>query len=85
MLDDFGSIERLAAETQLNERQIRLAIAYRDSYPEEITEAVAQNRCAAAEWQEAYPFIESSRLTPAAKHGPGRPGSATPCAGRPSR
>jgi uncharacterized protein (DUF433 family) len=63
MLDDFGSIERLATETQLNERQVRLAIAYRDSYPEEIAEAVAQNRRTAAEWHELYPFIE---LSPAA-------------------
>jgi uncharacterized protein (DUF433 family) len=60
MLDDFGSIEPLAEETQLTERQARLAIAYRDSYPEEIAEAVAQNQRAAAEWHELYPFIEIS-------------------------
>jgi hypothetical protein len=33
MLGDFGSIKRLVEETQLTERQARLAIAYRDSYP----------------------------------------------------
>ncbi len=60
MLDDFGSIDRLAEETQLTERQVRLAIAYRDSYPEEIEEAIAQNRRTAAEWHELYPFIELS-------------------------
>ena len=60
MLDDFGSIDRLADETQLTERQVRLAIAYRDSYPEEIEEAIAQNRRTAAEWHELYPFIELS-------------------------
>lgn len=60
MLDDFSSIERLADETQLTERQVRLAIAYRDSYPEEIAEAVAQNRRTAEEWHELYPFIETS-------------------------
>jgi uncharacterized protein (DUF433 family) len=60
MLDDFGSIERLAAETQLNERQVRLAIAYRDSYPEEIAEAIAQNSRTAEEWHELYPFIQIS-------------------------
>ena len=63
MLDDFGSIERLAEETQLTERQTRLAVAYRDSYPEEIADAIAQNRRAAAEWHELYPFVE---LSPAA-------------------
>jgi hypothetical protein len=60
MLDDFGSIVPLVEETQLTERQARLAIAYRDSYPEEIAEAVAQNQRAAAEWHELYPFIEIS-------------------------
>jgi uncharacterized protein (DUF433 family) len=63
MLDDFGSIERLAEETQLTERQSRLAVAYRDSYPEEIAEAIAQNQRTTAEWHELYPFIE---LSPAA-------------------
>jgi hypothetical protein len=63
MLDDLGSIDRLIDETQLTERQARLAVAYRDSYPEEIAEAVAQNRRTAAEWHELYPFIE---LSPAA-------------------
>jgi uncharacterized protein (DUF433 family) len=60
MLDELGSAERLAEEIQLTERQVRLAIAYRDSYPEEIAEAIAQNRRTAAEWQEIYPFIEFS-------------------------
>jgi uncharacterized protein (DUF433 family) len=63
MLDDFGSIERLANETQLTERQVRLAIAYRDSYPEEIAEAIAQNRRQPPEWHELYPFVQ---LSPAA-------------------
>jgi uncharacterized protein (DUF433 family) len=60
MLDDFGSVELLSDETQLTDRQVRLAVAYRDSYPQEIAEAVAQNRRTAAEWQELYPFIELS-------------------------
>jgi uncharacterized protein (DUF433 family) len=60
MLDDFGSIERLADESQLTEHQVRLAIAYRDSYPEEIVEAIAQNRRTAAEWHELYPFVQLS-------------------------
>jgi hypothetical protein len=63
MLEDFGSIGRLVDETQLTERQVRLAVAYRDSYPEEIAEATAQNRRTAEEWHELYPFVE---LSPAA-------------------
>ncbi len=60
MLDDFGSVERLADETQLTEPQVRLAIAYRDNYPEEIAEAIEQNRRTASVWHEIYPFIEIS-------------------------
>ena len=60
MLEDFGSIERLVDETQLTERQVRLAIAYRDSYPEEIAGATTQNRRTAEEWHELYPFVELS-------------------------
>lgn len=58
MFEDFGSIERLADETQLNKRQVRLALAYRDNYPEEIAEAVEQNRRPVSEWQTLYPFVE---------------------------
>jgi uncharacterized protein (DUF433 family) len=63
MLDDLGSIARLTEETQLTERQVRLATAYRDSYPEETAEALAQNRRTVAEWRELYPFIEFSPTT----------------------
>jgi len=63
MLEDFGSIESLAEETQLSERQAHLAVAYRDSYPDEIAEAIAENRRTAEQWRELYPFIQ---LSPAA-------------------
>jgi uncharacterized protein (DUF433 family) len=63
MLEDFGSIERLVEQTQLSERQVQLAIAYRDSYPDEIAEALAENRRTPEQWRELYPFIE---LSPAA-------------------
>jgi uncharacterized protein (DUF433 family) len=58
MLEDFGSPERLLQESQLTERSVRLALAYRDSYPEEIAEAIVQNRRPAEEWHELYPFVE---------------------------
>jgi hypothetical protein len=60
MLDDFGAIGMLDEETHLSEPQIRLALAYRDSYPDEIANAIAQNRRTAAEWHELYPFIQVS-------------------------
>ena len=47
-------------ETQLTERQVRLALAYRESYPEEIAAAIAHNRRSAHEWHELYPFVELS-------------------------
>jgi uncharacterized protein (DUF433 family) len=60
MVEDFGSIERLLEETHLTERQARLALAYRESYPDEVVEAIAQNRRPAEEWHELYPFVELS-------------------------
>jgi len=63
MLEDFGSIESLVEQTQLSERQVHLAAAYRDSYPDEIAEAIADNRRTAEQWRELYPFIELSPAT----------------------
>lgn len=60
VLEDFGSVERLLKETQLTERQVRLAVAYRESYPDEVAQAIAENRRAPEEWRELYPFIEFS-------------------------
>jgi hypothetical protein len=58
MFEDFGSLEALVENTQLSERQVRLALAYRDAYPEEIAAAIAENRRSSDEWHELYPFIE---------------------------
>jgi uncharacterized protein (DUF433 family) len=63
MLEDFDSIESLVEQTQLNERHVHLALAYRNSYPDEIAQAIAENRRTAEQWRELYPFIE---LSPAA-------------------
>jgi hypothetical protein len=60
MFEDFGSLERLVEDTQLSERQVHLALAYRDAYSEEIAAAMAENRRSSAEWHELYPFIELS-------------------------
>jgi hypothetical protein len=58
MLEDFGSLERLTGETDLTERQVRLALSYRDAYPDEVAEAVADNRRPIEELTTLYPFIE---------------------------
>lgn len=57
MLEDFGSIKQLVTETQLDERQVRLALAYRDEYPEEVADAIAANRRPVEDWRELYPFV----------------------------
>jgi hypothetical protein len=63
MLEDFGSVESLVEQTQLSERQAHLAVAYRESYPGEVAEAIAENRRTAEQWRELYPFIELSAAT----------------------
>jgi uncharacterized protein (DUF433 family) len=57
MLEDFGSLERLVKDSHLSPANVRLAMAYRDEYPEEINGAVAENQRTAEEWAELYPFV----------------------------
>lgn len=53
---DFGeSIERMAAETDLDEAQIRLALAYYERFPEEIDEAIADKERVAEEYVGRFP------------------------------
>jgi uncharacterized protein (DUF433 family) len=59
LVDDYGSTEELVADTQLAERHVALARAYRERYPEEIDEAIAENRRSADEWRELYPFVRT--------------------------
>lgn len=58
MLEDFGSVSRLVAETHLSERQVRLVIAYRDAFPDEISDAIEQNRRGVDELRTLYPFVQ---------------------------
>ncbi|NJD29763.1 MAG: hypothetical protein FIA92_15910 [Chloroflexi bacterium] len=64
MFEDSGSVERLVVDTHLTERQIRLALAYRDAYPVEIADAVAENRRSPEELKILYPFIELADKRP---------------------
>jgi uncharacterized protein (DUF433 family) len=61
MLEEFGSVDRLLADTQLGERQVALALAYRNSYPDEVAEAIAENRLSVDDWRELYPFVQFAR------------------------
>ena len=58
MLEDFGSPEKLVADTHLSLAQVRLAVAYRAAYPEEIDEVIADNRRPLDELQALFPFID---------------------------
>lgn len=58
MLEDFGSSGALVADTSLSLAQVRLAVAYRDAYPDEINEMIADNRRPLADLAALYPFIE---------------------------
>jgi hypothetical protein len=55
--EDFGSVEAMVAGTDLSERQIRLALAYRDRFPDEIAEALARQRQPLERLREAFPTI----------------------------
>lgn len=57
MAEEYESLDQLVAETQLSERQVALALAYRDSYPDEVADAIAENRRPLEEWQARYPFV----------------------------
>ena len=58
VVEEFGSTKKLVAETQLTPAQVRLACAYRDAYPSEVEEAIADNRRPLDELRALFPFIE---------------------------
>jgi uncharacterized protein (DUF433 family) len=55
---DLDSVEAMVAAGNLNERQIRLALAYHERFPAEIEEAIARNRRPLAQLRSEFPFIE---------------------------
>jgi uncharacterized protein (DUF433 family) len=55
---DFDSVETMVAAGDLNERQIRLALAYYERFPEEIDEAISLQRRPLAQLRAEYPFAK---------------------------
>lgn len=49
--------ERLLTEHNVSERQLDLALTYREAYPREIDEALEENARTPEEWHELYPAI----------------------------
>lgn len=58
MVEEFGSTKKLVAETHVTPAHVRLAAAYRDAYPPEVDQAIADNRRPLDELQALFPFIE---------------------------
>ena len=58
MVDEFESIDELVDAMELTARHVRLALAYRDRYRDEIDAAIAENSRSIAELRELYPFVE---------------------------
>jgi len=58
MLEDFGSPDKLTADTDLSLAQVRRAVAYRTAYPTDIDEAIGDNRRPLGELQALFPFID---------------------------
>jgi uncharacterized protein (DUF433 family) len=59
-VQDLGSPERLIAESELEERSVRLALLYYERHPEEIDRLVAGNRRSVSELRQRYPTFELS-------------------------
>lgn len=57
-LRDFGSVERMVAEGNLTEGQIRVALEYYERFPDEIDRSIAANRRPLEALRAAFPFIE---------------------------
>lgn len=54
---DFGSVERMVEETDLEERQVRLALAYYERFGEEIDQAIADNRQPLSALRSTFPTV----------------------------
>jgi uncharacterized protein (DUF433 family) len=59
--EDIGSVARMAEDGSAGERQIRLALDYYEQFPEEIDQAIAENRRPLEQLQREFPFIAVSR------------------------
>lgn len=53
--------ERLLSEHNISERQLDLALSYREAYPREIDEALEENARTPEEWHELYPAVVPPR------------------------
>lgn len=59
MLEDFGSPDALIEHMQVSEREVRLAVAYRADYAEEIERAIEENRRPLEDATVLFPLIQT--------------------------
>ena len=57
---DISSVEQMAAGGAATERQIRLALAYHERFPDEIDAAIAENRRTLDQLHNEHPFIAAA-------------------------
>ena len=58
-IDNYRAVAKVVADFPLvTELHCRLARSYRDAYPDEIEDAIANNKRSRDELQALYPFIE---------------------------
>lgn len=60
---DFDSVERMVAETDLADRQVRLALAYNGAFSHEIDDAIAENRRSLDELRSEFPTFDAISTT----------------------
>ncbi|MGH2750532.1 MAG: DUF433 domain-containing protein [Actinomycetota bacterium] len=57
---DFSSVEKMTEDSDLTERQMRLALAYCERFPEEIDEMIELNRAPLDELRIRFPTIDQT-------------------------
>ena len=58
---DFGSLDRVLAESDITELQLQLALRYAETYPDEIERALEANRLMSEQAMLLYPTLFSRR------------------------
>jgi uncharacterized protein (DUF433 family) len=62
LVDRYPDVDTLVDDFPLLEHaHVDLALAYREAYPDEISEALAENALGPTEWRDRAPFVRDAR------------------------
>lgn len=61
MVEEVGSVDAFVSGSHLSSAQVRLAMAYRGAFPDEIARMIADNQRPIEDVSVLYPFIEVAR------------------------